>query len=347
MAAYDVTFHPRWWHQRTGVCFNERFFTDAAYRIEADLTMRRYLQNSFGACLIDDGPLVPRPLLDSDLLAGEYLQAALLGCDVLFSDDNLPEVICANLTDEQVLRLQPPDLDANPLWLSYEKQLQTLLEKHSRVECYLDLYGVQNLAFALRGQALFFDYYDQPDLADHLLDVCAQTLIAVAQKLRRYTSNISGGVSSVIQKTMPSAYLTSNCTVDMISPELYEEFLLPWDKKLARHFPPFAVHHCGAHCERFAALYCTIPNLSWLEAGAFSDFAAVRRTCGNLSLNLRYSPRDLLQKSPSEIERDVKNAFAATVCNGSSACTSMSCVGVDPQTPDENVTAFCRAVSAV
>ena len=95
----------------------------------------------------------------------------------------------------------------------YKKQVKTLISRFGHVESYLDLCGVQNLAFALRGQELFIDYYENPRLAHHLLTVCTQTLIAVADRLRQYTSHISTGVSSILGKTAPQAYLTSNCTV--------------------------------------------------------------------------------------------------------------------------------------
>ena len=64
----------------------------------------------------------PRPLIDSDLLAGEYLQAQLLGCDILFTDDNLPEVQCAHLTDAQIEALSVPDLDHSTVWAMYENR---------------------------------------------------------------------------------------------------------------------------------------------------------------------------------------------------------------------------------
>lgn len=78
--------------------------------------------------------------------------------------------------------------------------MKTLISRFGHVESYLDLCGVQNLAFALRGQELFIDYYENPRLAHHLLTVCTQTLIAVADRLRQYTSHISTGVSSILGK---------------------------------------------------------------------------------------------------------------------------------------------------
>ena len=97
MAIYDITFHPAWWHKRTGVSFDKKFFLNPDYRIQADMLMRRFLFENFPEIYPSESYMVqPRPLIDSDLLAGEYLQAQLLGCDILFTDDNLPEVQCAH-----------------------------------------------------------------------------------------------------------------------------------------------------------------------------------------------------------------------------------------------------------
>ena len=175
MAIYDITFHPAWWHKRTGVSFDKKFFLNPDYRIQADMLMRRFLFENFPEIYPSESYMVqPRPLIDSDLLAGEYLQAQLLGCDILFTDDNLPEVQCAHLTDAQIEALSVPDLDHSTVWAMYEKQMKTLISRFGHVESYLDLCGVQNLAFALRGQELFIDYYENPRLAHHLLTVCTQ-----------------------------------------------------------------------------------------------------------------------------------------------------------------------------
>ena len=39
---YNITFHTSWWHNRLGICFNKEFWNNPAYRMEADIKMRRY-----------------------------------------------------------------------------------------------------------------------------------------------------------------------------------------------------------------------------------------------------------------------------------------------------------------
>jgi len=107
------------------------------------------------------------------------------------------------------------------------------------------------------------------------------------------------------------------------------------------------VHHCGMHCERFAPLYRKIPNLVWLEAGAHSDFHAIRSAYENSWLNLRYSPQNLLGESIPEIQENVRSQFSSASFEKRNDFTSMSCVGIDVNTPDQNVIAFCRAIQDI
>ena len=78
------------------------------------------------------------------------------------------------------------------------------------------------------------------------------------------------------------------------------------------------------HCERFAPLYRKIPNLVWLEAGAHSDFHAVRSACENSWLNLRYSPQNLLGESIPEIQENVRSQFSSASFEKRNDFTSMS-----------------------
>jgi len=348
MAKVDCTFTPDWWHTNTGVEFTQRFFLDPDYRVEADRAMRACLYKMFGALGLGEADPKPRPLLDTDLLAGEYLQAQLLGCEVRFTENQAPEVLALNLDDTQAMALAPPDLSAHPLWRQYEAQLQALSCRYGYAESYLDMCGVQNLALSLRGEALMMDYYSDPDIANHVLDVATRCILAVAERIGRYTPNLAQGVSAIIKQTAPSLYLTSNCTVEMVSANTYEEFLLPFDLRLAQAHPPFGVHHCGQSCQRLAESYRKIPGLALLEVGAGSDVAAVCRTCGDLPLNLRFSPIFLLRNSPRDIRGEVRRMFtAAGEHHLHPERISMSCVGIDAATPDRNVEAFLAAVQEI
>lgn len=180
MCIVNFIFYPMWWHRNAGICTNERFFSDPEYRIKADIYMGKLLYERFGSLGLGEKKPMPRPILDSDMLAGEYIQAQILGCKIRFSDNNLAEIICRNITNEEIEKLNIPVIQENKAWRSIMKQIKYLEIKYGYIESYIDLAGVQNLALNLRGPVLFEDYYVNEKNARKLLKVCANVIENVA-----------------------------------------------------------------------------------------------------------------------------------------------------------------------
>jgi len=299
VAGFDVTFHPGWWHKR-GFTFEERFFLDADYRLDRDRDMRRVLFEEYGHAGMGEKDPCLRPVMDSDLLAGEYLQAQLVGCEISFYPDKLPYTHALELDDDALLCLEPPDLKEG-VWPAYDRQFKYLLERFGRVDSCIDLHGIQNLALAIRGYQLFEDYKGAPETAHTALSVAYETIAAVARAIRLYTRNIGSGVSGAVRLHDPGIYLTSNCSCEMISLSDYRNYILPWEKKLGDEFRPFGIHHCGGSLQRLAAAYAqTDPD--FIEVGAFSDiYESLACFPKSTKVNLRFSPVSLLTESPDSI----------------------------------------------
>jgi len=333
----DVVFHPQWWYKNAGVCFNKEFFYNADYRIEADIKMRKVLYEKFGDLGLGEKDPKPRPILGSDLLASGFLYSELLGCEVRYSDENPPEVICSNLTDEQVLKLEAPDLDKSELWGKIQSQIDYLQKRFGYVESCINLMGIQNIAMDLRGQNLFIDYYTNPELAHHLLDVCTSLSVDIGKRLKAVSKNLSAGVTSIVKQVLPDVYLTSNCSVEMVSLEIYNDFLLKYDNILAENFKPFGIHHCGKTMEHVVDGYAKVKDLSFAEVGAFSDIGYVRKRLPGILLNARYSPVKLMDVSREELKSDiVKIVEEAKPLE----LLSISCVGIDSSVPDSQIRDF-------
>ena len=337
----DVTFHPSWYHKHTGVDFDERFFFDAAYRVEADREMRRTLYDYFGDFGIGEKDPAPRPILFSDLLACGFLYSQLLGCEVVFKKDDAPHVLPADLTDEQVAALQAPDLDRHPLWQRVQSQIDGFLREFGYVESAINLMGIQNIALDLRGEELFFGYYDDPELNGKLFDVITDLSLDIGRRLYAVSPVISGGVTSIVKQVCPSVYLTSNCSVTMISNAQYCEHLLPYDRRLAEAFPCFGIHHCGSNTESVIEGYLQVPNLRFLEIGAGSDLPAVAKAIGDRDILscIRYSPVSLKNDAAEEMQRKTEAAISAF---GSDERLCFSCVGIDANVDIQQVREYLR-----
>ncbi|MCI8373397.1 MAG: hypothetical protein HFI75_13615 [Lachnospiraceae bacterium] len=338
---YDITFHPKWWYKHADIHFTEEFFTEPEYRMECDVKMRKALYEHFGEYGIGEKAPEKRPLIGSDLLACGYLYSQIMGCEIIFEEDNSPQVVCMGLDEDTIEDLEYPNLETNEIWLQTKKQLAYLKDNYGRVETYVNLMGIQNIALDLMGQELMVAYYTNPEAIEELLDEITKMSITIGKTFQSYSDHISAGVTAITKQTVPNCYLTSNCSVEMISNELYEEFLLKHDQALADAFGNFGVHHCGQTMEHVVEGYSKLKGLVFAEVGAGSDLAAVRAKLPDVFLNARFSPAELLSASDEEIRAKVQKLKAdGDTGNGK---LSISCVGIDQNVSDEKICAFLKA----
>ena len=227
------------------------------------------------------------------------------------------------------------------MWQKAEQNINELLKKFGYVESYINLQGIQNIALDVRGSALFMDYYLNPRLARHLLGVCTQLSIDIGKRLKKVSKRISGGVTAIVDRTCPDVYLTSNCSVEMVTNDIYEQFLLEYDNMLADEFKPFGIHHCGATMEHVVQGYSKARHLKFLEVGAGSDIEAIRKAFPDIHLNLRYSPVKLADIAPKELKKEID---AMVKQGGNNELTSISCVGIDDSVGDTQIRTFLETV---
>ncbi len=342
---YDITFHPKWWYKNAGIHFTEEFFCEPEYRMDCDVKMRKELYEHFGEFGIGEKNPARRPLIGSDLLACGYLYSQIMGCDIIFEEDNSPQVVCMELDEDTVEELEYPNLETNETWLGVKKQMEYLKDTYGHVETHINLMGIQNIALDLMGQELMVAYYTNPEAVEALLEEITNLSITIGKTFQSYSKQLSGGVTAITKQTVPECYLTSNCSVEMISNELYEEFLLKHDQRLADEFGNFGVHHCGQTMEHVVEGYKKIKGLVFAEVGAGSDLAFVRENLPDVFLNARFSPARLLEASEEQIREEVQKLWKAG--GADSSRLSVSCVGIDQNVPDEKICAFLKACREV
>lgn len=342
---YDITFHPSWWHEYAGVDFTQDFFDEPEYRMECDVKMRKTLYEYFGDYGIGEKEPKKRPLLGTDLLAAGYLHSELMGCAIRYQADNSPQVECRNLDEDSIEDVEVPDLDSSPVWERTRKQIEYLQEKYGHVETYVNLMGIQNVAMDLMGQEVLLSYYTAPEEVERLLEKITAMTLEVGRRFGLLSRDISGGVTAIVRQTRPDVYLTSNCSVEMVSNEIYEKFLLKHDQKLADAFGAFGIHHCGKTMEHVVEGYSKVKGLTFAEVGAFSDLETVRRKLPGVFLNARYSPVRLMTASETEITEEVLALAESGQEDGGNI--SVSCVGIDNHVPYSQIRYFLEACRKV
>lgn len=260
-------FMPSWWHREYGLFFGQRLFTDIDYRANIRQEMDRLAHERFGDIGLghSDPPL--RYFLD-DL--NNATMPAALGCEVCWADDNYPDA--APLPEDTLRRLAAPD-DIRQSWPVAEmfrqaREIQRRTGEDTPVTW--NLLGIQNLCVKLRGSEFFADYYADPDLAEHLLDV---VMAVTEQSMNHFHTHNAFPVMMNGNVPVPF-HINLNCTVAMAGPKTYERWLLPREQQLEKLAAgmglKYGIHHCGLFDE-YASLYARVDNVVWLEIGWGSD----------------------------------------------------------------------------
>jgi hypothetical protein len=320
----EIGFTPSWYRQHLDLDFGRRWHTDPAYRRETLLAMRGELRRSFPGTAIGgiDRPNEPLDLLTGTL--GTCTVGGIYGLPIRYCPDQWPTCEPQYLDDDQVDRLEPPDLDANPFFNALLAQLDWIAEREGRIEGYINWQGVLNNAHRLRGERLFFDLVDAPGRCRHLFACVAETMIDAARRVHRRQGASGAEVSF---------FTVSNCLVNMISPRQYETLLLPLDQRIAEAFDCLGIHNCAWNANPYLKVYTRVPDVAYIDMGLESDLERARMLFPRARRALMYKPMDLADKSQASIRDDL-----ARIAAEYGPC-DIVLADIDAGVPDERVRA--------
>ena len=336
----ELVFNPNWWHQTTGISFDESFYMDPDTRIQNDVTMRQVLYQRFGEIGMGEPNPKPRPVIGSQFVAGGFVIPALLGSEIIFESDAAPQPKPIDLAVEQIESLEKPDF--RNLWPTKDliSQMDQLEAERGYLVGDLNTDGLLNAAYHLYGQDLFLDFYTAPQRVKNLLKMIGELIVDVAEYIRSRTGSSSISVNRMVDSFDPRLFLHANCSVQMISPQSYREMHLPIEQEMAKRIQPFGIHHCGENLHKVAHHYAELP-LAFVDVGWGSDVAQTRQALPDTFLNLRLSPVRMLNCTPAEIAADTEGLLktAAPLEN-----VGVCCINMDYGTPDENIFAMTEVV---
>ena len=147
------------------------------------------------------------------------------------------------------------------------RQIDYLKDKYGRVAGDINTTGVQNLALKIRGDQLYVDFFQRPELCHHLLKICAECVIQLFQFNQKTTGT---GAVDVTPMCDPKLFVIPNCTAEQISLKTYEDFILPYDNQVADACHPLGIHHCGSVNEVLDGC-ARVHHLAFVEIGFGSD----------------------------------------------------------------------------
>jgi hypothetical protein len=330
----EIGFTPAWYRQHLDINFGERFHTDPAYRRECVVRMRAELKRRFpGTCTGG----IDRPDRPLDLLTGTYgacTVAAIYGVPIVYAEDSWPSCAHAYLTDEQLARLEPPDLDRNPYFALLMEQVEWIAAREGHIEGFINWQGVLNNAQRLRGEQLLMDMLEEPGKAQHLFACVCETMI---QGLRRLHERQRASGVDVRFVT------ASNCLVNLVSPKVYSNLLLPLDQQLAAVYGCIGIHNCAWNATPYLEAYSQAPGIGYIDMGIESDLGPAKALFPSARRAVMYTPMDATNKTMPEIMADFERmAREYAPCD-------VVIADIEAGTPDARVAELvemCKKVSA-
>jgi uroporphyrinogen-III decarboxylase len=331
-----VVFHPDWWYENFGISFEEDFFFDYGTRIVSEKLMKKGLYEKFGDIGLGEKNPKDEPIVGTYNIAAGWFLEHMLGCNLIFSKDNSPEVRPKNISKEEIKKLEVPNFpnNNNKYFQKIKKVMDKMEERFGYLTGDLDLQGVQNIAASVRGQELYVDYYNNPELVHILFGKITDTMINAAKYFKNRTGSCSLGASPTIMECNPSLFVTSNCTVDIVSVDIYENFIFEFDNMLSDNLKPFGIHHCGKRSDEFSYIYSKVKNVTYYEAGWGGDIERIRKNFPSIFISARLSPVKILDQSDDELINDIVNI----VKNGSPLNKLIiSVYGIDHRISDDKI----------
>jgi methanogenic corrinoid protein MtbC1/uroporphyrinogen-III decarboxylase len=329
-----VGFYPDWFHKHYGISFGREYYFDAETRIETRMEIEKRLYERFGDVGLGDPDPQPKPLITF----GMVMLPAVFGCEIIFKDDALPWAMPLNLSEDEVMNIEVPDIFNSYPMTEMTKQIEYLQDKYGKVVGDINTTGVQNLALKIRGDQLYIDFFENPELCRHLLKICAECVIQLFKFNKKTTGT---GAVDVTPMCDPTLYVIPNCTAEQISLATYEEFVLEYDNQVADACHPLGIHHCGSVDEVLEG-YAKVHHLEFIEIGFGSDVKKTREVFGpDVAVNARISPVLMKNGTPQEVISEVRRLID---CGAPLQNFSIDTVGLTYGTPDENVKAALKTV---
>ena len=170
--------------------------------------------------------------------------------------------------------LQKPDLDNCPTWILARELAKEFVKANVKIPFFglPTISSALNVAVNLYGQEILLSMMTDPEAADHDLTIINDTLCEIH---KWYQGNIPlEQLQSVVswERTQPPGFgQLCGCTTQLVSPDIYNEFIAPLDEKLLSGYPNGGmIHLCGSHTQHIP----TWSNMKSLHALQLNDAAA-------------------------------------------------------------------------
>lgn len=164
----------------------------------------------------------------------------------------------------EVGKLKTPDLENDETWTLARNYASAFFNAGTTVPLFglPTIASTLNIALNLYGQEILAAMLDEPEAAQHDFEIINDVLITLHRwyldrfPIERIQPVISWG------RTQPPGYgQICGCSTQLVSPKLYEKFIMPLDDALLAAYPHGGmIHLCGSH-SHLIPLFARMPHL--------------------------------------------------------------------------------------
>jgi hypothetical protein len=318
----SLGFEPAWYHHRCGVEFSERWHTDPVYRHDTLVAMKAELCRAFPMVSYWDTTRTEDTWTVSGVY-GAYVVPLALGCTLQYAPDRWPVIIAKPArTLEEWAALDPQEALASPAMQDIFRQMDIIAARAGKIHGYLSWQGVLNNAFNVYGENIFLDMSEDPELVHRFFGALTDTMILLTRHAQERQQRSGFHINQLE---------VSNCTINMMSPRWYRDFVFPYDRKIAESFERFGVHTCNWDATPYLPELVKLPKMGYLDMGIMSDLRRARELFPVTRRAVMYSPVALQDSSLAALEADMRLIY------DSYATCDVVMADIQATTPDSRV----------
>ena len=185
--------------------------------------------------------------------AGVGTIASAFGCRTRFLENNLPWTEHVVEDPRDIVHLKPDVGKAEILNLSLEKALYFREKAGPDMPIALpDIQGpIDTAGIIMKDTALFEAVYTHPEEVHLLLKMVTETLIKTVRAFEKKVTNLFCHSHA---NWLPYGIHMSDDYLAVLSPKIYQEFVLPYNQLIAKEFGGVFLHSCGNYIHQAANL---------------------------------------------------------------------------------------------
>ncbi len=176
--------------------------------------------------------------------------ANFFGLEQDLFEDKMPW-LSQKLTKEEIMNMVPEDLKPGDQFKKGLEHMDYMADKLEGTGCLIfpmDLQGPYDMAHLVYGDNIFYDMYDDPEFVHHVLDLSCHAIIMGMEaclNLIPGSENMVAHYNDLVIPADKGGIKISEDTSTLISKEQIEEFVIPYTRRILKHFGGGYIHYCG------------------------------------------------------------------------------------------------------